>query len=131
MRQKVCLCGCGLTLVSQDSKNRPTKYIRGHHVSIVKSKKVAQYTLEGKFIKMYANSGQAARINALEARNIRNSASGRRWSAGGYLWKYTDNFGDLRAVTCCQCCGKKVGLEDKVSIAIDCLQKLKGQLDTI
>lgn len=59
-----------------------------------RSKTIAQYELNGKYIKTYRNSVVAEKTLKkqnikISARNIRAAASGKRKSAGGFLWIYT------------------------------------------
>lgn len=93
-------------------------------------RRVSQYDQEGKFIKTYHDCQVASKETGINHGNIWSSAAGRRWSTGGYLWRFTDICGDLNEVTACQCCGKKIGLEEKVTISIDCLRRLKGDDST-
>lgn len=53
-----------------------------------KSRKVAQYTLDGTFIKEYDYIKQA--MNETGAKAITAVCKGRRKTSGGYIWKYID-----------------------------------------
>ena len=59
----------------------------------IRAKKINQYTINGKYIKSFLGSVEAEKqlrkqgIN-INARNIRNVCSGKRKTAGGYVWKY-------------------------------------------
>lgn len=51
-------------------------------------KPVVQYSLDGKYIKIWDSAGQAARGAKCGRAAIQNCVKGKYKSAGGYLWKY-------------------------------------------
>lgn len=51
---------------------------------------VFQYTLKGEFIKSYSSSNEAHRETGVQSSVIRNACNGIAYSAGGYLWAYTN-----------------------------------------
>lgn len=57
------------------------------------SKKVAQYDLEGNFIKTFKSTAEASRITGIEQSNISTVARGLRSYAGKYQWAYLDKNG--------------------------------------
>lgn len=52
-------------------------------------KEVNQYTLSGKFIKSYKSCAEATRMTGIN--HIHCAAKGARKSAGGFLWKFTED----------------------------------------
>ena len=56
-----------------------------HHMA----KKVYQYTKDGLFIKEWDYMGMACKELGIQKTNISQCCSGKRPSAGGYLWSYT------------------------------------------
>lgn len=58
-----------------------------------KSKKVIQYDLNGNFIKIHESATMAGNDNKSLRRHIGSCCTGKRVSAGGFMWKfYTENF---------------------------------------
>lgn len=53
-----------------------------------KSKKVLQYTLDGKFIDEYISTREAERKTKIPNQHIGQCCLGKRKTAGGYVWKY-------------------------------------------
>lgn len=51
------------------------------------SKKISQYTKDGEFVKEWPSMAEAGR-NGFNFRNISACCSGKRKTAGGYVWKY-------------------------------------------
>ncbi len=51
-------------------------------------KKIEQYTLDGKFIKLWVGIQNAGRKTGIEYTNIIACLKGRTKTAGGYIWKY-------------------------------------------
>lgn len=56
-----------------------------------RSKSVRQYTLNGLFIHEYVSGFEASRLNNISRTNLYNALNGNTDSAGGFLWKYTDD----------------------------------------
>lgn len=52
------------------------------------SRKVHQYTLDGKFIKEFESGRQAGEKTYADRNNILAVCKGRRKTAGGYRWQY-------------------------------------------
>jgi len=57
------------------------------------SKKVAQYDLEGNFIKTFKSTAEASRITGIEQSNISTVARGLRSYTGKYQWAYVEKNG--------------------------------------
>lgn len=53
-----------------------------------KGKAVCQYDLDGNFIAEYKGQNEAGRITGICGANISQACSGKRATAGGYLWTY-------------------------------------------
>ncbi len=49
---------------------------------------VLQYSIDGVFIKRYASSGEAERLNGIAQSKVGACCRGERKTAGGYVWKY-------------------------------------------
>jgi hypothetical protein len=60
-------------------------------MSNVKGKKVEQYSLDGKLIKLYNSISEASRQVKTDCSTIREVASGRGKTAGGFIWKFPTN----------------------------------------
>lgn len=54
------------------------------------AKKVAQYDLQGNFIKKYNFVKEAAETNGLKINNVSACLRGKSKTSGGYIWKYAD-----------------------------------------
>lgn len=52
------------------------------------SKRVAQYNKDGTLISVYSSTGEASRETGVKQPGISMAASGKRGSAGGFIWKY-------------------------------------------
>lgn len=52
------------------------------------SKPIAQYSIKGKFIKIYPSSMEAYRITGVDPSSIIKCCKGRNKIIGGYCWKY-------------------------------------------
>ena len=52
---------------------------------------IFQFNKEGLFLKKYSSIKEASSINNIDRASISNCAAGKRKSAGGYLWSYTDS----------------------------------------
>ena len=55
------------------------------------SKSVAQYTKDGKLIKVWSSTNEAGRKLGFNQSNISKVAQGTRKSCGGFVWKYVEN----------------------------------------
>ena len=62
---------------------------RGLNSSANVDKEVNQYTLSCKFIKSYKSCAEATRMTGIN--HIHCAAKGARKSAGGFLWKFTED----------------------------------------
>lgn len=51
-------------------------------------KPIAQYTLDGDFIKEYRSASEAGRMTTVTKSNIQHALSGKAKTAGGFLWKF-------------------------------------------
>lgn len=56
--------------------------------NIERSKKVYQYTLDGKFVAIYSSTKEAAKINNYSQGNIYLCCIGKRKSHNGYKWSF-------------------------------------------
>lgn len=56
-----------------------------------RQKKVNKYDLQGKYIETYSSIKEAADKNNLYAQNINKVCRTNKGTAGGYIWKYTQN----------------------------------------
>ena len=56
-------------------------------------KYVIQMTLDGEFVRSYVSTQEAANALGCKKQTISGACSGKRKSAMGYLWKYSDNIG--------------------------------------
>lgn len=54
-------------------------------------KAVDKFSLSGKYIESYSSIKEAANINKICAQNINAVCKNRKQTAGGYIWKYTQN----------------------------------------
>lgn len=54
-------------------------------------KAVDKFSLDGKYIESYASIKEAANINKTYPQNIQAVCKNRKRTAGGYIWKYTQN----------------------------------------
>jgi len=52
---------------------------------------IYQFDKQGRFLKKYESIQEASDITFIDRASISNSASGKRKSAGGYLWSFTDS----------------------------------------
>ena len=59
-----------------------------------KSRRILQFTKEGKFIKSYETLTEAERCTGAHHPNISKVALGKRNFAGGFVWKYADDVND-------------------------------------
>lgn len=59
-----------------------------------KSRRILQFTKEGKFIKSYETLTEAERCTGAHHSNISKVALGKRNFAGGFVWKYADDVND-------------------------------------
>ena len=53
-----------------------------------RTKKIAQYTKDGKFVMEYKSQAKASEATNIKYNDINNNVVGRTKSAGGYIWKY-------------------------------------------
>ena len=53
-------------------------------------RKISQYSLDGAFIKSWDSAKEAQDVLGVKNTNIIKVCKGKRYSAGGYLWKYED-----------------------------------------
>lgn len=60
-------------------------------ISFRKSKKIIQYSLDGKEIKRWISITEASKSLNIYHSNISNCLRGKRNCAGGYIWKYEKN----------------------------------------
>lgn len=80
----------------EEAKQRITKKIEqsniARKINMSKSlgKRVRQYTLDGKFIKEYTSSRYASEETGIKRPYISMAATGKKESAGGYVWKYVE-----------------------------------------
>lgn len=59
------------------------------------SKKIAQYTLDGKFIQSFQSATEANRQLGINSRHISSCCHGRRKTIGGFIWRFYENDNDL------------------------------------
>ena len=64
------------------------RFGKDHH----SSKLISQYGKAGKFIRSYAGAYEAARITGISRGGISMACSGINKSAGGYLWKFDNDY---------------------------------------
>ena len=64
--------------ISKSVKDKPKTWLR---------KKVGQYTLDGKLIKIYESANQAKLETSIK---IQNAVTNKAKNAGGYIWKYEE-----------------------------------------
>lgn len=62
------------------------KHFSGEHSP--SSKKVAQYSIDGKYIKTFSGMNEAGRITGVNSSAISMCCRGIRKTSGGYIWKY-------------------------------------------
>lgn len=55
------------------------------------SRRVSQYSLDGKFIKEYNTLKEADEDTGISFKNISKAVRGHRKTAGGFIWKFSDN----------------------------------------
>lgn len=68
---------------------RISKNMKGKNLnSKALSKPIAQYSIKGKFIKIYPSSMEAYRITGVDPSSIIKCCKGRNKIIGGYCWKY-------------------------------------------
>jgi hypothetical protein len=71
-------------------KNLSKEYKEKQRAAILKtiSKKVSQYSLNGRKLKTYASAAEAERATGIFATSIGQRASGKGISCGGYVWRW-------------------------------------------
>lgn len=94
-------------------------------------KPVGQYTPDGKLVNVFANTKEASRKTGINDSNISRSATGKRYAAGEFLWRYVSSRHDLNEIAICQCCGKKSYKKDMMVVSLECLQKKRTRLVVI
>ena len=55
---------------------------------VFKNLPVLQYSIDGSFIKKYASSGEAERVNGIARSKVGACCRGKIKTAGGYIWRY-------------------------------------------
>lgn len=70
--------------------------IENHRESMARAvgKPVTQYTRDGVFIKEYKSIAEAGRTSTVKKNNIGLVLSGRNKTAGGFIWKYSQNISE-------------------------------------
>lgn len=68
-----------LQVFTEETKKKISKRLK---------KPILQYTMEGVFVKEYPSRNKAAEELGINPTMISNNVSGRKKSAGGYIWKY-------------------------------------------
>ena len=58
---------------------------------------VCQFDREQKFIKFYCSQSDAQRITGISSSTIGECCKGKRKTAGGYIWKYADEVGNIKS----------------------------------
>lgn len=72
-----------------ENNNHGTRNVRaGKTIAKVLSKSVAQYTLDGKLVKIWESTREAERETGICHGSISSAALGKRKKTGGYIWKY-------------------------------------------
>lgn len=71
------------TRIERQKKN--TNYVE---IARRKSKNIAQYTMDGVFVKLYERAMDAAIEHNLKVASIYHTAIGMNKQSGGYIWKY-------------------------------------------
>jgi len=76
--------------ISESLKNyyKDNIFDRGEGVRNALSKAIAQYAINGDFIREYKSAAEAGRITTVKQSNIRNALSNKAKTAGGFLWKF-------------------------------------------
>lgn len=92
------------------------------------ARSVAQYDLNGKYLKTWSSGKEAATALEIYYGNISRSATGKRFAAGGFFWKYVNKEDFVEQVKICQCCGRKVDGDLMVAISAQCLQRYKQSI---
>ena len=83
--------------ISETHKGKPLsdehkKKLRKKHKN---SKSIVQLDKEGNFVKEFSYISEASRELNIACQSISACCKGRRKSAGGYVWKYLDDFGNV------------------------------------
>lgn len=76
----------------QISKERKQFFI--DHPEKKKTRKVNQYSLDGTFVQAWNNMTEAGKEYGTSSQNISAVCAGRRKTAGGYVWRYSDELQD-------------------------------------
>jgi group I intron endonuclease len=73
-------------------KNGKAINSENHREAMTKAsgRKIAQYTKDNMFVKEYISIAEAGRVSGVKKSNIQHTLSGNTLTAGGYIWKYTD-----------------------------------------
>lgn len=66
-----------------ESSGIKTKEIR-------KQRKVKQYSVDGRLLALFMNNAEAGRKTGICSENISRCANGKRKTAGGFIWRYSD-----------------------------------------
>ena len=79
----------GLKKYFKNSENTSVN-IEKHRESMTKTlgKPIAQYSLNGEFIKEYRSTSEAERMTNIKKSNIKHTLSGNSKTAGGFIWKF-------------------------------------------
>lgn len=85
-RQKMSKAHQGKVLSEEHREKMSKSHINHPHLS----KKVAQYTLNGKLVQEYPSLSEAARIVGCRSSDICSVCRGKRNTAHGFVWKYVD-----------------------------------------
>lgn len=76
-------------VTARENSNFGTRNERiGKKTAITQSKPIAQYTLDGEFVKSWPSAMEAQRQDGFSRGNIWGVANGKRKQAYGYIWKY-------------------------------------------
>jgi hypothetical protein len=72
------------------SSKENTEHTRKNKLHISKTYKISQYTLDNKLVKVYESIIQSMSITKVSDTKSCQVAKGKRKTAGGFVWKYTD-----------------------------------------
>ena len=83
-RRENCENAISYARMVESKKQNPLYGDKNHY-----SRRVSQYDIDGNFISEFESCGDALRKTGISKGSIQLCASGKRKSAGGYVWKYT------------------------------------------
>lgn len=70
--------------------------IHAVNIGLIKCKKIIQYSIEGVKIKSFERISQASKETNINRSDISSCCTGKRRSAGGFLWKYYDDLEEIK-----------------------------------